>query len=282
MDNCTPELLARWTQMAAFTPFFRNHSNLGTIGQEPWAFGPEVEAVCRRSIELRYQLLPYLYGTFVQAHRHGTPIMRPLLWDYADDPVAVATGDQFLLGADLLVAPILRQGAVARSVYLPRGDWFDFRSGRRHKGEQHIIAHAPLDTLPVFVRAGAIIPMIPTQQFIGERRDGTIKVDCWPGAAGACHWYEDDGQSLAYESGAFLEREIISQLTVAGGTVRFAEAEGNHATGVKHWRVTLRGAEKELRAEVNGKRCPHRFDRATESVSCQIPNQPGPIELVLV
>src|SRR4029079_18768992 len=82
----TGELLARWTQLAAFTPFFRNHSNLGTRDQEPWAYGPKVEAICKRSIELRYQLLSYLYLLFVEAHRVGTPIMRPLFWHYQDDP----------------------------------------------------------------------------------------------------------------------------------------------------------------------------------------------------
>ena len=105
-DNTTPELLARWTQLACLTPFFRNHSDIGTIGQEPWAFGARIEEICRRYIQLRYQLLPYLYRLFVEAHRHGTPIMRALMWHYQNDPKAVAAGDQFMVGADLLVAPI--------------------------------------------------------------------------------------------------------------------------------------------------------------------------------
>src|SRR5207253_2067208 len=96
-DSTTGELLARWTQLGAFTPFFRNHSNIGTMDQEPWAFGPKIEAICRQYIELRYQLLPYLYGLFVQAHRHGTPIMRPLFWQFQNDPVALPIHDQFML-----------------------------------------------------------------------------------------------------------------------------------------------------------------------------------------
>src|SRR5262249_45592182 len=95
LDNATPELLVRWTQMAAFTPLFRNHSNKGTIDQEPWALGPVAEAICRRYIELRYQLLPYLYTLLAEAGRTGTPIMRPMFWHYANDSVAVAAGDQF-------------------------------------------------------------------------------------------------------------------------------------------------------------------------------------------
>src|SRR5262249_9155568 len=128
---------------------------LGTIDQEPWAFGPKVEAICRQYIELRYQLLPYLSGLFREAQVHGTPIMRPLFWHYQNDPAAVAAGDQFLLGADLLVAPILRQGATARSVYLPSGIWHDFWTGATHRGGCHVLAEAPLETLPIYVRDGA-------------------------------------------------------------------------------------------------------------------------------
>src|ERR1051326_8858560 len=147
LGNATGELLARWTQLAAFTPLFRNHSNKGTHRQEPWAFGPRIEATCTRYITLRYQLIPYMYLCFLEAHSTGAPIMRPLLWHYQDDPVAVDTHDEFLVGKDLLVAPIVRQGAVERSVYLPRGLWYDFWTGKAHEGAQHILAKARLETI---------------------------------------------------------------------------------------------------------------------------------------
>ena len=158
LDNTTPELFLRWLQFATFTPFYRNHSNIGTIDQEPWAFGEKVETIARKYIELRYQLLPCLYGLSEQAHRLGTPIIRPLFWHFQDDPVAVATSDQFLLGESILIAPILRQGATARSVYLPRGEWFDFWSGKKFAGAQHVVTHAPLEIIPIFMRfmAGSI------------------------------------------------------------------------------------------------------------------------------
>src|SRR5262249_1730908 len=158
--NTTGELLARWTQLGAFTPFFRNHSNIGTIDQEPWAFGTRVEAICRKFIELRYRLLPYFYGLFAEAHRRGVPIIRPMFWHHQNDPIAVSISDQFLLGADLLVAPMLQPGATVRSVYLPGGIWFDFWSGTAFRGGQHVLVEAALDTMPLFVRAGAILPMI--------------------------------------------------------------------------------------------------------------------------
>src|SRR5262249_42588656 len=126
LENCSPELFARWFQFAAFTPFFRNHSNLGTTDQEPWSFGRPVEALCRHYLDLRYQLLPLLYALLAEARATGAPIMRPLFWHYQNDPIAAACGDQFLMGRDVLVAPVLRQGAAARSVYLPNDVWFNF------------------------------------------------------------------------------------------------------------------------------------------------------------
>ncbi len=167
LDSSNGELLARWTQVAAFTPFFRNHCDKGGVAQEPWAFGPEVEAICKNYIEWRYRLLPYLELLFAEANEHGTPIMRPLFYHYQDDAIAAGIGDQFLLGRDLLVAPVLQQGSVARCVYLPKGEWMNFWNRReRHRGGRHIVVAAPLDTCPIFVRAGVTIPLGPVRQFI--------------------------------------------------------------------------------------------------------------------
>ena len=154
--NCTGELLARWTQAGAFFPFFRNHTALDTRRQEPWAFGKQVENVCRRYIRLRYHLLPYFYNLFHEATASATPIMRPLFWEFPDDPNGYAVDDQFLLGASLLVAPISKPGAVSRAVYLPAGsDWYDYWTKHTHAGGHYVTAPAPFDTLPLFVRAGS-------------------------------------------------------------------------------------------------------------------------------
>jgi alpha-glucosidase len=277
LDNVTPELLARWTQMAAFVPFFRNHSNIGTIDQEPWAFGLRVEAICRRHIELRYQLLPYFYSLFAEAHRVGTPIMRPLFWHHQNDPVAVATGDQFLLGADLLVAPVLQQGVVARSVYLPRGEWFNFWTGGRFAGGQHIVAPAPLETIPLFVRAGAIIPMSAVQQFVGENESGVVNLHIWPGPRGELNWYEDDGETMAYASGKIHERRVVFHAARDGHGLTFEKPRGAFLSKVKTWRVILRGAECASRIFVNGKKVAGRFDREACLVAFAFPNVPGAI-----
>ena len=280
IDNTTPELFLRWLQFATFTPFYRNHSNLGTIDQEPWVFGQNVESVARKYIELRYQLLPYLYGLFEQAHREGTPIMRPLFWHFQDDPVAMATSDQFLLGENLLVAPILRQGSTARCVYLPRGEWFDFWSGQKFSGGQHVIALAPLETIPIFVRAGSIVPMTAVQQFVGEKTADVVNLHCWPGA-GELDWYEDDGISQAFAAGAFSRRQIKSRWSEKGGALRLGRVSGNRPSDVKKWRIILRGVARKYSVRANGKVVSGRFDAATQVGSFEVLNAPGVVEIQL-
>jgi alpha-glucosidase len=261
-------LLTRWTQMAAFVPFFRNHTNIRTIDQEPWAFGKQTEAICRRFIELRYQLLPYLYCLFAESARTGAPIMRPLLWHYQNDSVAAAVSDQFLLGADLLVAPIIRQGAVARSVYLPRGDWFDFWSGEKFSGGKHVVAEAPLETIPLFTRAGAIIPMDAVQQFVGEKKAGVMNLHIWPGGNGKLDWYEDDGETMAYETGSVLKREIA----LKQNKLIFGKVSGDFSSQVTTWRVILRSVQRPVGITGNGNRISYKFHREARFAVFDIPN----------
>lgn len=247
LDSCTPELFVRWLQFAVFTPFLRNHSNLGTRRQEPWAFGPEVEEMARTSLHLRYQLLPYLYGLFARAARDGTPVMRPLFWHYANDPLAVACEDQFLLGENLLVAPILQPGAVARSVYLPRGEWFDFWTGEKLPGSVHLTTLAPLERIPLFVRAGTILPMTAARPHIGPHEPATVVLHLWPDDDGSLEWYDDDGRSLDHTRGVYQRRTITAARTRRGGSLRIGTPEGSYPGSTRTWRVVLRGAHRPFR-----------------------------------
>ena len=278
LDDASGELLARWTQLAAFTPFFRNHSNLGTRAQEPWAFGPHIEAICRQYIELRYQLHPYLYGLFAEAHRHGTPIMRPLAWHWQNDPVAVATADQFMLGASLLVAPILRPAATARAVYLPVGNWFDFWTGRAYRGPQQVLAAADLPTLPLFVRAGTILPLAALRQHLSGPPPEVINLHLWPGAPGELLWHEDDGLSQAYTTGGCLERRVTFRPRRRGGVLELSPVVGGYASPVRRWRILLRATERPYRVAVNGRRQAGRFDPETRLFAFETPNTPGRLE----
>src|SRR5262252_8137278 len=197
----TGELYARWFQLGAFSPIFRSH---GWVWREhvPWAHGAAVEEICRRYAELRYRLLPYTYTLAWQALTHGLPLMRPLVLNYPDDPRVWQLGHEFLWGDDLLVAPVTREGATAWPVYLPRGVWYDFWTGARHEGPGGVTLEAPLDRLPLLVRAGAIVPMGPVMQHTGERPLDELTLLVYPEARSHFELYEDDGRTNAYRRGA--------------------------------------------------------------------------------
>lgn len=201
--NANPELFARWMQCGALTPFCRGHTTHFSRNHEPWAFSPQVEEICRTYLNLRYQLMPYIYTLFWQATQHGTPVMRPLLYHFPNDRATYQIHDQFLLGPFLMVAPVYHPGRTSRTVYLPAGVWYDWWTGEHIVGEGHtILAHAPLETLPLYVRAGAIIPSGPAVCYTDEQPLAPLTLDIYPGD-GEVTLYEDDGHTFAYEQGQY-------------------------------------------------------------------------------
>lgn len=158
MDNTTEELLIRWFQLGVFMPFFRNHSSIGLKYQEPWRFGERAETIIKRYIELRYELIRYIYSEVYKSHKTGLPVMRPMVFEYEEDPETYHLHDQYLFGKNLLIAPILRPGETVRKVYLPNGTWYNFFTGERLEGGRHILVRATLEQIPVFVRGGSVIP----------------------------------------------------------------------------------------------------------------------------
>ncbi|HEY9677411.1 MAG TPA: TIM-barrel domain-containing protein [Drouetiella sp.] len=206
-NNCTGELLTRWYAVGMFYPYFRNHCWMKGYSQEPWAFGPKVEAYCKKFIELRYRLLPYIYSLFYEYTRTGAPLMRPLSWHYPDDKFASEIDDQFLFGENLLVAPILERGRSWRSVYLPHGLWHPFEGGEPLEGGRVHKVRIELDTVPVFVKDGSVIPMTEVMQSTAQYSDSTVIFHCF-GESGKGTFIEDDGNSFDYEQGQFNEWRI--------------------------------------------------------------------------
>jgi len=194
------ELTARWTQAGAFLPYFRNHSAIGFVRQEPWAFGEPYETVIKKAIELRYHFLPHLYTLFHETSTTGLPMCRPLVLEYPDDRNTTNLSDQFLFGSSLLVAPILTPDTTHRVVYLPEGTWVDMTTGEMHAGGRHILAQAPLDTVPLFAKAGAIYAGGSIVQHTGEQQEITFHV--FKGD-GEYTFYEDNGETFDYENGAY-------------------------------------------------------------------------------
>lgn len=221
--NPNGELVARWIQLGAFTPFFRMHTSVGTRDQEPWSFGPEVEAICRRYINLRYRLLPFFYSLFEEASRTGLPIMRPLVLEHQDDPETRHISDQVLLGRNVLVAPVYQPGATRRLVYLPEGTWYDFWTGARHEGRQHVIANAALETLPLYVRGGTALPMGPEMPYVGAVPAEVLTLHIFPGQ-GEFDLYEDEGEGYGYRDGVFARTRIL----VRGNRVEVGTPTGGY------------------------------------------------------
>jgi alpha-glucosidase (family GH31 glycosyl hydrolase) len=228
----TGELYVRWFQFSAFCPLFRAHGRTWKL-RLPWGWntgelGPDeirtygdaanpgpaelhnaaVEPICRKYLELRYRLTPYLYSAVREAHESGLPILRALWLHYPDDPKAVAHGDEYLWGRDLLVAPVTEKGARSRRLYLPGGTWYDFWTEEKVEGGREVDRPVDLETMPLYARAGAILPLGPVKQFTGEEVDGPLTLQVYPGADGSFLLYEDDGVSFGYRTGDWMEIKI--------------------------------------------------------------------------
>ena len=194
-----PELYTRWFEYGAFQPNFRTHGTRRY--NEVWSYGKQAEPILEKYLRLRYQLMPYIYSLGWQVHETGAPFMRGLFLDFPNDQNVADIGDEYMFGPALLVAPVVDQGATSRSVYLPAGcDWFNFWTNERFHGGQRIIVAAPINTIPVFVRAGSILPLgVPVGST--NEKQAIEKIRIYPGADAHFVLYSDDGITYAYENG---------------------------------------------------------------------------------
>lgn len=198
-----PELLVRWLQWGAFCPVFRAHSKRPQ--NEPWTYGPGWETLTRETIELRYRMLPYLYALCHECHRTGLPPVRPMVMAFGEDRQAVDAETQFMFGGSLLVAPILEEGGRSREVYLPAGRWTCWWTGRMFDGGTTLMAFAPLERIPLYALAGAIVPEGTSADNAEGVFAAPIRIHVFGGADGAFTCYDDDGWSTDYEQGVVLE-----------------------------------------------------------------------------
>jgi alpha-glucosidase (family GH31 glycosyl hydrolase) len=260
-EEYTGELYARWFQFAAFCPLFRSHGrdwklhrpwgwNTGDLGFPETAnyhpppaelHNPAIEPICKTYLELRYRLMPYLYSAIRKTCQTGLPVMRALWIHYPDDPAAVSCGDQYLYGDDILVAPVVEKGATSRKVYLPHGKWYDFWTNEMHNGGREIIRDVDLAMLPLYVRAGAVIPMGPVRQYTSEAVDGPLTLTVFPGADGTSFLYEDDGESFDFRKGEFMHLEMKWSNATRHFELRLASGARIPLSGNIHMEVTLAG-----------------------------------------
>ncbi|MGO1370669.1 MAG: glycoside hydrolase family 31 protein [Senegalia sp. (in: firmicutes)] len=192
------ELLTRWTQLGAFTPFFRNHSAKGTINQEPWCFGRDYLKVIKDYISLRYKFMTYLYNLMRDNSLTGEPVLRPLFYHYQEDEKTYDINNQFLYGENIMICPITKPRTYKRMVYLPEGKWYDYFTKEIIEGGKYIIADAPLEKLPIYIKAGAIIPI----------DNNGLEIHYYYGLEGKYKLYIDDSLSFDYEKGKYSEVEL--------------------------------------------------------------------------
>jgi alpha-glucosidase/alpha-D-xyloside xylohydrolase len=200
-----------------------------------------IEPICKQYLDLRYQMMPYIYSAVKESCDTGLPIIRALWLHYPGDAAAVARGDEYLFGRDILVAPVVEKGATSRAVYLPHGAWYDFWTGEKIEGGREIIRKVDLETMPVYIRAGAVIPMGPVKQYTGEKVDAPLTLRVHPGADGSFSLYEDDGKTFDFRKGEFMrvnvawnDRQRRLSLRLSGGSKMLPPAKRNivvHVTG---------------------------------------------------
>jgi len=244
----TGELYARWFQFSAFNPSFRSHGRIWRL-RVPWGWGladygdtegqnnpppkeemnnQAIEPVCRTYANLRYQLIPYTYTLAAESRETGLPFMRSMWLHYPADEKARGLGDQYLWGRDMLIAPVYKKGATSRDVYLPAGQWYDWWTNAKLDGGKTITREVDLATMPLYVRAGAIIPFDPVRQYLEQEVTDPTTIRVFAGADGNYRWYEDDGKSQEYLNGKFAWTNLkwndaAKQLTItrdnAAGTL---------------------------------------------------------------
>ncbi len=244
----TPELMVRWNSLGVYIPMFRNHAMQGTKYREPWQWGDENEAIIKKDIEFRYRLLPYIYSGFYQSAQTGLPLSRTLAIDYTEDEniYNVKYQNQFLFGDAILVAPV-ESTKLTEDVYLPAGQWYRLGTGEKFNGGTAYNVAAPLTDLPVFVKAGSIIPLQSVLQSTAEKGDGILELNIWNGPETSSFiYYEDDGLSYNYQNGDFYKREII--FNPADKKVILSGVEGGFVSRFDKVRLVFHGFES-LNAE---------------------------------
>jgi alpha-glucosidase len=249
------ELLTRWYQVGFLTPFLRNHKAVDYYDHEPWRFGKYYEDIIRKYLKLRYRMMPFLYTTLEESHRTGVPLFRPLLLNYQSDTNTLNLDDQFMVGSDLLVAPILKADLTGRMVYLPEGSWFDFWTGKKYAGGTMYRVDAPLDVVPMFVRGGAIIPTMPEMNYIGEKPVDPLTFEIYPDdkSQAAMTLYEDDGLSPAYKQGAFRRTKVNASKSAGGTMITVGAPEGSYNPGPRNVVFVLKGVKAANSILLDGK-----------------------------
>jgi alpha-glucosidase (family GH31 glycosyl hydrolase) len=245
----TSENYARWIEFAAFVPIMRVHGGYHEKRQ-PWVYGPVAEAAARDALDLRYQLLPYIYSYERLTTEGEVGLVRPLLWEFPSDPVSATQDTEWMFGDALLVSPVVSQGATAQQIYLPPGNWFNYANGQRYAGAQNVEVATDAETwkdIPLFVRDGSIIATQPLEQYVGQHPTAEITLDIFPAETSAAFTaYDDDGSTYGYEKGNYLRQQITARRNNHGTQVSIAAATGNYSSPLRTYLLRIHAAANKV------------------------------------
>ena len=247
-----PELYIRWTQFGLMSPVAHLFGMDHPAYKEPWNYGEDALRIFKHYDSLRYRLIPYLYSHQYEMYKTGLPVMRALVLHHQNDPNVYDITDQYMLGGSLMVCPVTTKGAKTRTVYLPEGDWYDYHTGKKYAGKQYVHVVTPLDILPMFVKAGGIIPMQPGMAFVGQKPVDTLTVEVYPGN-GKFTLYEDDGRSTKYQDGEFALTEITMVQDGKKLTFNLTKPAGKYSPEKHVFSLKIKAAEKPASVLINGK-----------------------------
>ncbi|SFL52637.1 glycoside hydrolase family 31 protein [Halanaerobium salsuginis] len=256
--NSNGELLTRWIQLGTFMPFFRNHCEIRAINQEPWSFGSKYETIIKKYIELRYQFLTHFYNLFYQASKTGIPVLRPLLMEFTTDKNCQNLSDQFLIGDNLLIAPIYKPDTEQRLVYLPAGEWINYWTEEVLPGKQHIITEAPLEKLPIFVKANSLLPLTEKFNYVGEKKLNYLELNLYLGSKNkqfSYTLYDDDGLSFDYQvKNAYQLSKFSCQNNNSKLIFKQKKIFNNYPQEFKHYKLIFHNLTKSPQTiYINGK-----------------------------
>ncbi|MFK8104327.1 MAG: glycoside hydrolase family 31 protein [Saprospiraceae bacterium] len=263
VDQPDGELFVRWLQMGIFHPFFRVHSignkedgaalvdqdkvaaaeKTNRLDQEPWAFGDEYTDLARLAIEMRYRLLPYLYTSFWQHSTTGIPMIRSMAFYDQTDPMAVQRDQEFMFGANLLIAPVTKSQQKTQTIYLPKGNWYNYYTGERFEGKQKIRHRCQLDQIPIFVKAGTVLPEYPVQQFVGEKKIKRLSLKVYADQEKQHSvLYEDQGDDYQYLDDAYALKVFTTEASKDRFTVSCLKT-GQYQESYHKYKLELHGLD---------------------------------------
>lgn len=249
----SPELYMRWTQFGLLSSvamlFGMDHPGY----HEPWNYGKKALKNFRKYDKLRYRLMPYIYTAAHENHVSGMPLMRPLVLEYQHDVNTYHISNEYLFGPDMLICPVTTKGANSRVVYLPKGTWYNYWTGQKFEGKQHITVPSPLTQMPIFIKAGAIIPMQKPMKYVGQQPVDTLKLDVYPDSSSTYSLYNDGGKGTAYQKGIFATTKIESSRDNGGTQITINAPQGQYNVPTRSYKLTVHTSQAPASVTSNGR-----------------------------